>query len=499
MSRLRDLPDWERVSDLQVVIERFVAAAVQPAMLDPGEEPLMLIADQWCVSEWNGRLILQAWDQRRNLVRKITGLKQQRRDRICLITERFRNAHAELQIADLAAPNGRELGRKTSRIAFCERFHLMLAREWPEWQIVEVSADANLEESLSTSYARAFLRLGANGMAVVAVPTDIATPASAGVVATGLIWLDYLRRREKALSTAQLLLYVPLGLEREIAFRAACLDPARVACRLFAFDERDRAGAIDFADAGNMESTLPPCRRPLSPNSETPVFPHMPDVDRVELADGSISLQVRGLEFARASAGRITCGISHRKRSTIENVVAMAQEIGRVRDARTEDRRHPLYSLNPEGWLESQVRAHPETIDASLRSAPIYGQVPVFSGAERGVIDLLGIDHTGRLVVIELKATADLQLPFQALDYWLRVRKHLEAGDFERLGYFDGHMVSREPPRILLVAPALEFHSTIETLLGGLDPQIEITRIGLAADWRSGLRVMFRLRGNERP
>jgi len=332
---------------------------------------------------------------------------------------------------------------------------------------------------------------------VMAAPPE--APACAGILAAGLIWLDYLRRREKACSMGRLLLYVPLGREREVAFRAACLDSARVACRLYAFDERDRAGAIDFADAGNIESTLPPCRHPASPNSQAQVFPDMPDVDRIEQTDGSVSLQVRGLEFARASAGKITCGISRRKRSTIETVVAMSKEIGRVRDPGAEDRQHPLYSLNPEGWLESQVRAHPESIDASLRSVPIYGQVPVFSGSDRGVIDLLGIDHTGRLVVIEIKTTADLQLPFQALDYWLRVRKHLEAGDFERLGYFSGHVVSPEPPRILLVAPALEFHSTIETLLGALAPQIEVTRIGLAADWRSGLRVMFRLRGNERP
>ena len=466
-------------------------------MLDPGEEPLLLIADHWSLSEWNGRLVLQAWDQRRNLVRKITGVKEQRRDRICLVTERFRNADAELQIADLAAPNGRELGRKTSRIAFRERFHLMLAREWPEWQIVEVSADANLEASLSTSYARAFLRLGSSGMAVTAAGPD--SPACAGIVAVGLIWLDYLRRREKALSIGRLLLYIPMGLECEVAFRAACLDPTKVACHLFAFDEKDRAGAIDFADAGNIDSTLPPCRRPAAPNAETQAFPDMPDVDRIEQADGSVSFQIRGLEFARGSAGRITCGVSRRKRSNIETVVAMSLEIGRVRESSNHDRQHPLYSLNPEGWLESQVRAHPETIDASLRSVPLYGQVPIFSGADRGVIDLLGIDHTGRLVVIELKATADLQLPFQALDYWLRVQKHLEAGDFERLGYFAGHVVSKEPPRILLVAPALEFHSTIEILLGALMPRIEVTRIGLAADWRSALRVMFRLKGSDRP
>lgn len=409
--------------DLKTAVETFVASAVQPALLDPGEEPLSLIPDQWCLEEWNGRLILQAWDQQRNLVRKIVALKERRRDRLCLITERFLKPGAELEIADLAAPAGRDLERRASRVAFRERFQFMLAREWPEWRLVEVSADANLEASLSASYARALLRLGSAGIAAIAAPPD--TFGCAGILAFGLIWLDYLRRRERNLSIARLLLYVPAGSEHEVAFRVSCLDAAKVTCRLIAYDTRDRTGVIDLADVGNIESTLPPC------------------------------------------------GTARHKRSSI--------------------------NAGPEAWLESLVRTHPAAVDASLCAEPVYGQVPVFAAGDRGVIDLLGIDHTGRLVVIELKATADLQLPLQALDYWLRVRKHLEAGDFEGLGYFAGHVLSREPPRILLVAPALEFHSTTETLLGSLAPLIDFTRIGLAADWRTGLRVMFRLQGSEHP
>jgi len=478
------------------VLERFISGAVQPALLDPGEEPLHLIADQWSLSEWNGRLVLQAWDRQRNLVRKIIGLTEQRRDRICLTVERFPKSEGELQIADLASPHGRDLERRTSRHAFRERFYLMLSREFPDWRIAEISSEPNLEQSLSPSYTRAFLRSGSAGIAVMgAAPGS----ACAGIVAFGLIWLDYLRRRDKKISIGRLILFVPLGSEREVVFRAACLDPHAVQCHVFAFDEKDRAGAIDFADAGNVESTLPPCRHPVSPNSEVHAFPDLADLDGLEQADGSVSFQVRGLEFARAAGGKLTCGIPRRKKASAQAAMAMASEIARVRHPDTEDRQHPLYTANPEGWLESQVRAHPEAIDASLRPVPIYGQVPIFSAAERGVIDLLGIDHTGRLAVIELKATADLQLPFQALDYWLRVRKHLLAGDFERLGYFAGHVISREPPRILLVAPALEFHSTMETLIGALSPDIDITRIGLAAGWRSELRVMFRLRGSEKP
>lgn len=483
-------------SSLQGLLEGFIAAALEPALLDPGEEPLPLIADQWSVAEWNGRLVLQAWNRQRNLVRKIVGLKERRPDRLCLIVERFPKSESELQIADLASPHGRDLERRTSRQAFRERFYLMLAREFPDWRIEEISSEPNLEESLSPSYTRAFLRRGSSGIAAMASAPGTET---GGMVAFGLIWLDYIRGREKALSIGRLILFSPLGCERDVVFRAACIDPAAVACQVFVFDEKDRAGAIDFADAGNVESTLPPCRRPHRPNSELPEFAELSEVDRIEQADGSIGFEIRGLEFARAAGNKLTCGIARKRRASMETVKAMAGEIARVRQADNPDRQHPLYSLSPEGWLESQVRAHPEAIDASLRPIPIYGQVPIFSAAERGVIDLLGIDHTGRLVVIELKATADLQLPFQALDYWLRVRKHLLAGDFERLGYFAGHVISRDAPRILLVAPALEFHSTTETILSAFLPQIDIVRIGLAADWRSALRVMFRLQGGQQP
>jgi hypothetical protein len=485
-------------SGLRGVVERFIAAAAQPAVLDPGEEPLALAGSNWNISEWNGRLVLQAWDANRNLVRRIVSLKETRGDRIALVTERFPKLQGEMQIADLAAASGCELRRRSSRIAFRDRFRLMLAREFAEWRAEDVSTDPNLEQSLSPSYARAYLRRGSTGIAVIAAPPDV--PDCSAIVPFGLIWLDYLRRREKAMGVSRLLLFAPRDQEGATASRAALLDPAKVSCQLFVYDKRDCSGAVDFADAGNVDSTLPPCSRPALPNTAGADIPDLPaSIDRVEQSDGSLSLRVRGLEFARWSSGRLTCGIGRKRLSTAAAVAAMALEISRLRCDTAEDRQYPLYSQHPEGWLEAQVRANPQTIDPSLRRTPLYGQVPVFSGPERGVVDLLGIDDTGRLTVIELKATADLQLPFQALDYWLRVRKHLAAGDFDRLGYFPGITIRREPPRVLLVAPSLQFHSTTETVIDALSSEIDFTRIGLAANWRSELRVMFRLRGADRP
>jgi hypothetical protein len=483
---------------LRSVVERFVAAAAQPAVLDPGEEPLSLTAENWTLSEWNGRLTLQVWENRRNLVRRIVGVRRQRRGRLTLITERFPKTQGEMQIADLAAPEGLEWRRKSSRVAFRDRFRLLVAREFPGWAMEDVSSDPNLEESLSASWVRAFLRRGTVGIAVVAAPPAAADVA--GIVPAGLIWLEYLRRREKKTTIVRLLLYAPQGLEKEAAFRAALVNPAVAVCELFVYDERDTTGAIDFSDAGNLESSLPACRRPSQPNLELPALRDLPaGVEAIEQSDGSVSLRVNGLEFGRVGNGRLLCGLKRKRRCAPAALASLAAEIVRVRRDDAADRQHPLFLQSPEGWLESRIRANPQTIDPSLRMTPIYGQVPVFSGPERGVIDLLAIDGTGRLAVMEIKAAAGLQLPFQALDYWLRVRKHLAAGDFERLGYFSGIAIRREPPRVLLVAPALEFHSTTETLIEALSPEIDFTRVGLAADWRRELRVMFRLKGAERP
>ena len=95
-------------------------------------------------------------------------------------------------------------------------------------------------------------------------------------------------------------------------------------------------------------------------------------------------------------------------------------------------------------------------------------------------------------MVIELKASEDIQLPLQAIDYWLRVRRHQREGDFQRFGYFGGIELSSDPPLVWLVAPGLRFHSATDILLKYLSPEIQVTRIGLGENWRRGLKVIFR-------
>src|SRR5207249_910981 len=81
----------------------------------------------------------------------------------------------------------------------------------------------------------------------------------------------------------------------------------------------------------------------------------------------------------------------------------------------------------------------------------IYPQVPSFIGEERNIIDLLSVTTNGRLVVIEIKASSDPDLPFQALDYWIAVERHRKAGDFLRKGYFAGRPLKDEAALLVFI------------------------------------------------
>lgn len=112
--------------------------------------------------------------------------------------------------------------------------------------------------------------------------------------------------------------------------------------------------------------------------------------------------------------------------------------------------------------------------------------------------------------MIELKADEDLQLPLQALDYWIRVRslnqdRRAPAGRsrplsaFERNGYFAGEEVSPLAPRLILAAPALRIHSSNEPVLRYFSPEIERELFALTEHGRRELKIVFRKRDDRLP
>ncbi len=160
----------------------------------------------------------------------------------------------------------------------------------------------------------------------------------------------------------------------------------------------------------------------------------------------------------------------------------------------TENHAQSSYS---ERCLESAVRSNLSVVDSALLPAPVHGQVLTFAAADRDLIDLLAVSFSGRLAVLELKVSEDLHLPIQALDYWMRIRWHAQKGELAR--FFPGVPLESTAPKLLLVAPAMSFHSANSTVLRYFSPEIEVERVGINSEWQQELRVVMRLQGAALP
>ncbi len=487
-------------AEAESAVRRFLQSARKPVLLEPGENSFPLDEDTYSLEQRGGRFVIQAWDETRNLVRRVRSLREERPGKLELESERFGGQPGRLFLLDLDRISRVE-ERRGERLVWREEFRRSLHRQFPNFRIAELSAEANLEESLSPAYPRALLRSGGTGWAAISAGPE--PGAAAGAVTFGLIWLDYLRRRERKLTIEGLALFLPQAEARAACLRLPFLDPRLARFVTFVYTPEGCEDCFDPTDYGNLDTRLDPLRQP-DPDAAAAAgqLAGLPFVERVDRSDGALSLRVRGIEFARATREGLAFGLERREPASAANPAeaeALARELARMRSPGAADRGHPLWRRQPEAWLESQVRANLETIDASLVPRPVYGQVPAVAGGDRGILDLVAAGRDGRLAVLELKASEDIHLPLQALDYWMRVRWHAERGEFSKKGYFPGLELRRDSPRLLLIAPSLGFHPKTETILRYFAPEIDVERIGLGVEWRQGLRVMFRAHGARRP
>jgi hypothetical protein len=465
--------------------------------MEPGEDPIPLIPSCFSLETHGAFLAFTCWTDTLNLVRRIKGVNASRKGRLELEYERFGGRPGVLSLVDLDHSSNRDAPRRGARLKYREVFRNALRRQFVDWKLIELSAEQDLEHSLSPSFPRALLRKGNSAWAAIGAGPESLDPDA--VLSFGLIWLDYLRRRERKLGVEGLAIFLVSGSEAATCHRVRHLDPRRACYRVFVHHSDGLEDALDPRDYTNLNTRLEPCGPPAQIAGEEDWLERLESIDGVarrEHSDGSTSLSVRGLEFARTKDGQLLFGLERRKqiatRAHLPEIADLARGIASMRSPTAPDRSNPLYRLQPEAWLESQVRANLQQLESTLRAQPVYGQVPQFAGGQRGVIDLLSVDDAGRLAVLELKASADIHLPLQALDYWMRVKWHLEQGDFARAGFFPGVPLSSRSPRLFLIAPALDFHPSNETVLGYLAPEIQVERIGIGIEWRQELRVMFR-------
>ena len=235
-----------------------------------------------------------------------------------------------LELIDLAAPKAQYATRKATRHTYREQFRRSLLRQFPGWRITELSAEADLEHSLSPAYPRALLRKGRQIQAAIGCPPDAGDVD--GVLTFGLIWLDYLRSRDTKSNVCGLAVFVPQGRHRSTCLRLLHLRQDSTEWSAFVYTDRieDR---VDLRDYGNIDTVLPSRNGsvPAERSWWTEKLSSLEQVTAREEQHGRISWTVRGLEFARWDPDSgLTFGIDeHRKarESHLAEIEALAREL----------------------------------------------------------------------------------------------------------------------------------------------------------------------------
>ncbi len=486
--------------ELQASLQEFAAEGAAD-LCENGSRLAPLSKLSWEVRGPVDQPLLHIWSEQYNLTRRVIAITDHSETRLVLAVERFgrtRPDRLEFVRMDFERPV-----REVAREEFCARLKNILAAEFPDETVESITSSADLEHSLSGNYARGLLKRGSSYTAFLAVPGGESQDTVNNSLTFGVLWLERVRQTVHRGTVGGLRVIVPKDSFNIVAHRLPALERG-VNIEIYELDAaRDGLDKIDARSAGNLQTWLVPLRE-----SETLLTRARAEVEPIvaldpqaisvhpSVASREVVLRYRGLAFARWDDGTIFFGnnelretLSPQTQPTLEHLL---RDLHTHRHPLASETRHALYRAQPERWLEAIVRNDVTRVDAALDFRYVYTQVLAGSGSEHGIIDVLTITRAGRLAILELKASEHIHLPMQAADYWLRIRRHLELGEFRSYGYFPGVEVQQAAPLVYLVAPALRFHPVTGTVLRHLSREIEVMRVGLTESWRRGIRVVSR-------
>jgi len=512
---------------LVAVLEEYLAEHPAAALLEGGRVLFDMRVARYSVVESHGRCLLQCWSDERNLVRTVIDVHP-RAHSLQVVTRRMGAAKPEALELVSSTDRRTPTARDSSRRNYQHLLERVFTRAFLGAKVDGFRSAMDLEHSFGPAYVRGRLLRGTAADAVIGVSEAEASATIDGILTLGILWLDYCREKSDARRHfGGLKVIVPRGMCRTTAERMAWLNHAAADFQLYTLDERsEELEPVDFRDIGNQtarlvhayssEAALERCRSGIAR-----IMQLLPEggPSCIEIRPRSateVRLLLHGLDFARVRCGaaihsfapqeEISFGAGANETPlTLETEDLCRELCARLFASRHRDGTHndPLFRMQPERWLESEVRLGLDELLPSLRKDVLYSQVPALGAGDRGMLDLLTLNRQGRLTVIELKADEDLHLPLQALDYWIRVRalnadrQRTAATDrplsaFEREGYFPDCEISELPPRLLLAAPALRVHPANLPVLRYLSPEVEWELIALSEHWRQELKIIFR-------
>jgi len=460
-----------------------------------------------------GRLVLTCWTEKGSRSWRILGWFW---DGQTLSLQASRRMGAELPLIELVPHASAKALAATIKAVRQVRSHKIAelsAASQPETRIERCALSPGIRPGQPGRYARILLRRKQLRIAVTGSVVTTHPATVDALLSSALLWFQRTSERIKPPFIEQLWLIVSAETLKPLFYRLALLRPSLAqVIKVFTVDD----GLNELTQHKCPERRELWKRRlarfpPVPAANVTPgvlrIVAEAPEAIDVVHARHGETLRYFGLPFARVRSllgtEKVWFGIDGTNRRVLDESSRDAwqnlmQDLQTYRAPQAFDHRHAFYRNAAEAWLESLLRKDITKLDPGLIIAPLHAQFRTARGGKLGIrpIDLLALRQDGRLVVIELKVSEDREHVLQGADYWRRVEAHRRRGHLAKARLFGDRKIRDESPLVYLVAPTLRVHPSFMTLARCIANDIEIYRFDINEDWRSGVRVMRRMRVN---
>lgn len=469
--------------------------------------------DEMNIAIAHGRLVLSCWTEKGTRLWRIHAWHWTGQLLMLQVSRRMGTELALIELVPRASAKAVAATIRAARQIRCDRLAQLAAALETGTAIERLALSRGTRPGQPGRYAQILLKQKQERIAVTGPVVSSQPAAVDAFLSSALLWFRRTADRSRPPHVRQLWLIVSTELLQPLLYRLALLRRSlKEIIKVFTVD--DDLTFLTQAISPNKDdlwkrrlARFPPVAPAILSEQASAIVAEAPHAIDVVNARHGETLRYFGLPFARVrsllGAERVWFGIDRSRRRLLEDASwsewhDLLLDLHEHRSAFALDHRHAFYRAAPEAWLESLLRRDITRLDPGLIIAPLHAQFRTARGAKLGIrpIDLLALRQDGRLVVIELKVSEDREHVLQGADYWRRVEAHRRRGHIAKAKLFGKRKITDESPLVYLVAPTLRVHPSFQTLAHCISHDIEIYRFDINEDWRSGVRVMRRLRVN---
>lgn len=461
----------------------------------------------------HGRLIISSWTEKGTRSWRVTAWEWTGQKLLLQASRRMGAEQPLLELIPRASAAVVAATVKAARQTRCEQLAQLASDSLSGAKLERAGLSPGIRRGQPGRYARIILRLRHERIAVTATVAEGSRIEADAFLSAALLWFIRTSERTRPPYIQQLWLILDNVAIKPVLNRIVLLrESLRNSISVYEVDESwaqlVAVTKLELRDLWKKRlSRFPPVAEPETSKSALAITAQAAAAIDVVHARQGETLRYFGLPFARVrrlmGVERVWFGAEGSLRRTLDEsseheFANLMDSLEDHRAAEAEDHHHALYRTASESWLEALLRRDITKLDPGLIIAPLHAQFRTARGGRLGArpIDLLALRQDGRLVVIELKVSEDREHVLQGADYWRRVEAHRRRGHLTRARLFGEKKIRDEPPLVYLVAPTLRFHPSFATLARTIAPDIEIYRFDINEDWRSGVRVMRRMRVN---